>query len=226
MTTLHNHVAGLSQRPTQRMQWRNTLERFGLRAQLLHALIGFAILVMLPVGFAIDYLPPKAWPAGWQPVIVTFHKGLGLWILLFALLWFVHWKWQTTPAPMPNQRRPLHRLAKLVHRMLLVLCIAMPLSGWVMVSAWGDNAIALAPYFHLPAIAKTDQAFAKAMLGVHVLFAWIITGLLALHVAGVLYHQFIKRDPTLKRMIPRFKPPAGHHRFQFDRAKAYTQKLK
>jgi cytochrome b561 len=143
------------------------------------------------------------------------HKALGLWILLAGMAWVFHWLIQPTPAPLSTQAKPLYRLAKLVHKLLLLLCIAMPLSGWVMVSAWSGRSIAILPGLHIPAITHKDEAFAHAMQGMHIVLAWTIIGLLALHVAGAFYHHWIKRDPILKRMIPRLRKPGGDYRFQF-----------
>jgi cytochrome b561 len=37
---------------------------------------------------------------------------------------------------------------------------------------------------------------------VHVYLAWSAIVLIPIHVAGALYHQFVRRDHVLKRMIP------------------------
>ena len=220
-----NRIAGVDNRPPRSIQWRNTLERFGLRAQVLHAIIGLAIIFMLPLGVLITY-----WPHDWAKTIhmnaVILHKGLGFWIFVLGVVWVIHYLKQLTPERLPNQTRPAYRLAKLVHKLLLFLCIAMPLSGWIMVSAWGDRPIIIAPYIHIPTIAKSDAAFGAAMFGVHIVLAWMIAGLLALHIGGSIYHHIIKRDPILKRMVPRFRAPAGYYRFQFDRARDEAKKLK
>jgi cytochrome b561 len=37
---------------------------------------------------------------------------------------------------------------------------------------------------------------------VHVVLAWSAIVLVPLHIAGALYHQFIRRDDVLARMLP------------------------
>jgi cytochrome b561 len=221
MLGLNNQIAGVRQQTRKTIQWLNSEERFGLRAQLFHAVIGFLILFMLAFGFALDIIPDT-----YKRTAYTFHKGLGLWILGLSILWFVHWLRQTTPAPLPTQDRPQYRLAKLVHRLLLALCIMMPLSGWIMVSARSGNPVMVWPGFSLPAIAPKNQEFGYAMLGVHITLAWSLIIISGLHLAGALYHHIIKRDPILKRMIPRFRPPANYYRYQFDRAVQESRKNK
>jgi cytochrome b561 len=219
MLGLNNQVAGVRQHARKTIQWFNSEERFGLRAQLFHALIASLMIFMLAFGFALDFIPDQ-----FKRTAYILHKATGLWILALSAIWFVHWLRQTTPAPLPTQERPQYRLAKLVHRLLLVLCILMPLSGWIMSSARSGNPVQVLPNFSLPAIAPKNNEFGYAMLGVHVTLAWSIIVLSALHIAGALYHHIIKRDPILTRMIPRFRPPAGYYRYQFDRAVRESRK--
>ncbi|HEY1096052.1 MAG TPA: cytochrome b/b6 domain-containing protein [Alphaproteobacteria bacterium] len=212
MLGLKNRVAGLNYNRPKTIQWLNSLEQYGLRAQLLHAVIGAAVILMLALGLSFSFLP-----ASIKGPAVMLHKGLGIWILFASLLWFLSWLQQPTPAALSTQKRPQYRLAKLVHRIMLGLCILMPLSGWVMVSAFSGNDIAIAPNLAVPALVSKDMAFGQAMLGLHILLAWILLGLLALHVSAALYHHIYRRDPILKRMIPRFRPPEGYYRRNFER---------
>ena len=64
------------------------------------------------------------------------------------------------------------------------------------------------------------------MLGLHILLSWILMALLALHVLAALYHHVYRRDATLKRILPRFKPPGGNYRHQFTRGLNKTRKLR
>lgn len=221
MLGLKNRVAGISDRPDRTIQWGNTPERFGLRAQLYHCVMAIAILVMLVVGMTMEH-----WPSEWRGLAFVGHKGLGLWILFAGLVWIIHYLFQLTPEQLPTQIRPAYRLAKLVHRVLLLLCVIMPLSGWAMVSAWGGKPVTIAPGIQLPPIAAKDPSFAKAMQGVHIVLAWVLIGLIVLHIAAALYHHFVVRDPILKRMIPRFAAPKDYYRFQFDKGVRRSKKLR
>ena len=213
MPQLNNRIAGVGLSGPRSIQWRNTLERFGLRAQLLHALLALAMIFMLILGLTME-----DWPKAWRGFAFMLHKGLGVWILFLSLVWIGHYVWQLTPEALPTQPRPEYRIAKLVHKILLLLCVVMPLSGWVMVSAWGSKPVSIAPGLTIPMIVGKDPAFAHAMQGVHITLAWVLIGVIALHAIGAFFHHLIRRDPILKRMIPRFRPPAGYYRFQFDKA--------
>jgi polyisoprenoid-binding protein YceI len=54
------------------------------------------------------------------------------------------------------------------------------------------------PWPHLPLPASLSEP----MEGIHEALAWIAVVLFVLHVAGALRHQFMLRDPVIKRMAP------------------------
>jgi cytochrome b561 len=68
------------------------------------------------------------------------------------------------------------------------------------------------PYFflfnwpNLPFFAGLDVAGRVAAHeqweNVHIVLAWSAIVLIPLHVAGALYHQFIRRDEVMKQMLP------------------------
>lgn len=88
--------------------------------------------------------------------------------------------------------------------------IAVPLIGWSIISAhpprvegaaqiWGFLRLpALSPISHLadPAQKVAHGIFVDA----HVMGGWILVGVLALHIAGALKHQWLDREPALARM--------------------------
>ena len=96
------------------------------------------------------------------------------------------------------------------HFALYFLIIAIPLAGWSMVSS---SSLGLpTPYFglfswpniwflaDLPAVTKAANL--GLFKDIHSLLAFLAIGLVSLHVLAALYHQFIRRDDVLKRMVP------------------------
>ena len=111
-------------------------------------------------------------------------------------------------APSRAQRPRKYLVFVLVHVLFYVLIIAMPLTGWIMASASSD---APTRYFglvdiRLPGIPALDLATREGLEEgfeqVHGNLAWVIIGLLVLHVAGALKHQFVDKDGLLARMAP------------------------
>jgi cytochrome b561 len=37
---------------------------------------------------------------------------------------------------------------------------------------------------------------------IHGVLAWVLFALIALHIAGALFHRFVLKDQTLQRMLP------------------------
>lgn len=142
--------------------------------------------------------------------VTQLHKSVGLTVLLLSLV-RLGWRLLNPPAPLPTTMARWERvLAQAVHVGFYVIMIAMPLTGWIMVSAsrielptllYGQIPWPNLPIAHLdPAAKRTWHSFGRNS---HHLLAKGIYVLLALHVAGALKHQFFSRDePVLARMAP------------------------
>ena len=97
--------------------------------------------------------------------------------------------------------------AHLTHFALYLLLIAMPLSGWLMVSTSTLGIPTL--YFnlfqvpHLPVPAFLGEpAVAEATLKeVHETLALLLIIVVVLHIAAALKHHFVDRDDVLTRMV-------------------------
>jgi len=84
----------------------------------------------------------------------------------------------------------------------------MPLTGWIMASAspafetryFGtvDIRLPFLPTLPMESREAIDDTFGE----IHELLAWVIVGLLALHVGAALKHHFVDRDGLLARMAP------------------------
>jgi cytochrome b561 len=146
--------------------------------------------------------------------ILFWHKSFGLTILALGA---VRIAWALTngrpplPAHLPKSERVL---AKIVHASLYVLMIAMPVTGIVLSQAVGFpvswfGLVSLPDFIHpdlsVPVMARGSVLIAFILH--EKIFAYGLLGLLALHVAGLLKHHWIDRDPSIwRRMVPRRAP--------------------
>jgi cytochrome b561 len=91
-------------------------------------------------------------------------------------------------------------LAKAVHLALYALMIGLPILGWLTLSAKGKPI----PFFgaELPALIEKSQETAKWLKGTHETIATAGYFLVGLHAAAALFHHYVKRDNTLKLMLP------------------------
>jgi cytochrome b561 len=136
--------------------------------------------------------------------IMNNHKAIGLTILALSVLRIV---WRVThPAPpfVETLRTWEAAAAKVVHSLFYFLIVAIPLTGWSMVSfASGGKPVSFFGLFAIPGLPfAADRERAGVFHEVHERFALLALALLVLHVAAALKHHFVDRDATLGRMIP------------------------
>jgi cytochrome b561 len=142
------------------------------------------------------------------------HAMLGALLLLLA---FLRGGWRViAPFVLPDLEKPedlpgWQRLAaEATHVALYVLMFAMPLSGWLMLSANAPNgAIRLPLGMTLPPLPLAESLTAGERANLehnaetaHLALVWIMMTLVALHVGAALKHQFVDRDTVMARMIP------------------------
>ena len=186
--------------------------RYAPLAMGLHWAIAVLILVQLGLGWYMNEVLPDHTPI--QAQVEGVHISLGLTILLLVLARIV--VRLTHPAPplptgMPRWERIL---AHGSHLLFYGLMLALPLTGWALVSL-GAHPISFwgLPWPHLPGVglvfgSPASRATRHALSHVHVyILIWIVLLNLALHVAGALKHQFDGR-PVLWRMTPTSRPSA------------------
>ncbi len=80
--------------------------------------------------------------------------------------------------------------------------IIMPMSGWVINSA-ANVPMSWFGLFQLPNILGPDEAIKNTAATIHEVTAWVFIALITVHALAALYHHFVLKDSTLKRMIRR-----------------------
>ena len=128
------------------------------------------------------------------------HFMLGLTMLLLVLIRVVARVTSATPLITPDPPAWQTLIAKLTHLALYAFMIAMPIAGWVILSASG-KAI---PFYglDLPALVGPSKALARQVKELHETVATIGYFLVGLHAVAALFHHYIVKDNTLRRMMP------------------------
>lgn len=171
--------------------------RYGRLTIALHWLM----LVQLAAVYACIELR-ELFPKGSDPreALKTWHFMLGL--SVFALVWvrIVARRLGGTPPITPVPPAWQQFAARAVHGLLYLLMVAMPLGGWLMLSAAGKPV----PFFglELPPLMGPDEAFAKTVKSWHETAGQTGYVLIGLHAAAALFHHYVQRDDTLRRMMP------------------------
>jgi cytochrome b561 len=144
----------------------------------------------------------ELYPKGSDPraALKTWHFMLGLSVL--AVVWIRLAVNVIGPAPRIEPVPPSWQmlLAKLMHLALYVLMIAVPLAGWLTLSAEGKPI----PFFglQLPALIGESKSSAELVKEIHETGATMGYFLIGAHAAAALFHHYFVRDNTLRRMLP------------------------
>lgn len=130
----------------------------------------------------------------------TWHFMLGLVILGLASFRLAFRCFQVTPPIQPTPAKWQVATAHLAHACLYVLMIAVPIGGWLMLSAAGKPI----PFFglSLPALVEENRDLAKTIKKIHTTVGEIGYYVIALHAVAALFHHYIIKDNTLLRMLP------------------------
>ncbi|WP_374298331.1 cytochrome b/b6 domain-containing protein [Paracoccus sp. (in: a-proteobacteria)] len=191
----------------------NTLHSYGKIARSLHWLTALIILANIALGLVAVRLPMDALDA--KVGLFSVHKTLGIAAFTVALIRIAWALTQPRPVPVHPERRIETFLAESVHWVLYAALVLVPLSGWIEHAATEGFAPILWPLGQgLPLVPKSPQ-LAETMASVHGIFAWLLIGAIAMHVAGALKHAVIDRDGVLARMLrgsPAGSAPARRHR--------------
>lgn len=175
-------------------------------AMLLHWVIALLLAFEISLGWRADDLPRDM-----RGALFALHKPIGITILLLTIIRIL-WRFTKRPPAYPATLQPWERtLADWTHKLFYFFLLAIPLSGWLMVSSgkqWTPiNMFGLFSWPQFPGVAHNPTA--HAIGETHGVLIWGVLILLALHIAGALKHQFIDRDPSNERMLPLARPMLG-----------------
>lgn len=144
----------------------------------------------------------ELYPRGSDPreALKMWHFTLGL--SVFFLVWVritARFMGCTPPIVPPAPKWQL-LIATIVEFSLYGLMVMLPLLGWLTLSAAGDAI----PFIglQLPALVSENKQLAERTEELHVTLATIGYFLIGLHAAAALFHHYVQRDNTLKRMLP------------------------
>ena len=158
------------------------------------------MLVLLATVYASIELR-EFFPKGSDPreALKLWHYMLGLSVLVLVWLRLAVHMIGPVPRIEPDPARWQKLLAKLMHVALYVLMIGMPLAGWLILSAEGKPV----PFFglELPALVGENKDLAKVADEIHETAGVVGYWLIGLHAAAALFHHYIVRDNTLRRML-------------------------
>lgn len=178
-----------------------SIQRYTLTAIVLHWVLALSILTAFVVGVTLDEMPFS--PGKLK--LINWHKWAGITILFLSVLRLL-WRLINRPPALPErilqampgwQTKAFHA----THHLMYLLFFAVPLLGWAYSSAKGYPIVWFG-VLPLPDLMPVNKEIADSIKELHGAAAWGLIGLVALHVAAALKHQFIDKDGLISRMLP------------------------
>lgn len=198
------------------MDRQQAQQRYTKTAIVFHWVIALFILFNICIGSFMESLE--------QPLrtqVVSVHASLGITVLGLAILRIL---WRVTHRP-PDFAGVMaaweKHVAHLAHAFLYFLMVTVPLTGFSILSSNAPRppgtGIRIWVFTDIPRISvlqqNPDAGYRRILhdffLEMHHLSAWILAGLLVLHVAAALKHQFKDKHPEFARMGIGPLPAAG-----------------
>ena len=176
-------------------------DKYSLIAMLLHWLLAMGLAGVFAAGFFMADLPVSPL----KLKLFNWHKWAGIIVLTLTVLRLV-WRITHQPPPLPahiQQRMPAWQ--QLVHQgtqySMYALFFIVPFVGWAYSSASGYPVVVFG-VLPLPDFVTADKVLAELIKPWHEISAFALAGLVGLHVAAALKHQFVDKHAMLQRILP------------------------
>jgi cytochrome b561 len=188
---------------------KNTHKNYGLIAKTLHWLTALLFLGSYMSVYYRHWFTEDKTPENWNAIQIHFSFGVTIAVLvLLRIIWRLM---NTIPAEEPGTALE-HKAARLGHYALYAIMIIMPVTGYL------GTGVATEFFFMFDiekfpntwvftqviqeGLGISFEAFEKPIDFIHkdILGAWLVWMLIAGHVMAALYHHFVRKDRTLKKM--------------------------
>lgn len=177
----------------------NSTTRYGWAAIFLHWLIALIFIGQFALGFVMVRLTSQR--SAFE--LIQLHKSFGF-LLLGLIILRIAWRIGNAAPALPRSVGPLERrTAPLAHFALYAFQLALPLSGWALVSV-SMLEIPSVPFnlFVMPNLPLAESDAAESFwAAAHWYLAYAGIALVALHALAALRHHFWLKDTVLTRMI-------------------------
>jgi len=173
-------------------------QRYSAAARAMHWLTAAIVAVVFFFGLWIHYFEPA--DEAFKLRLYNVHESLGAVVFVLMCIRLAYRLRNPAPPLPPDTPAAIRLAAHGTHAALYALLIAMPVLGFLATNAWGFP-LKVFGVLPLPVPIAKDEAIAKVLSALHWSGALAVVLLIGGHVAGVVYHTFIRRDGLLRRMI-------------------------
>jgi cytochrome b561 len=177
------------------MNLKSTTDRYSSLSIGLHWVMFLLIVAVYACIELREFYPKGSDP---REALKMWHFMLGLSVLVLVSARLVVYLTNQIPPIEPEPPKWQKIGIKLMHFALYALMIAMPILGWLILSAQGKPI----PFFglNLPALIGENKDLMELFKETHEIIGTIGYFLIGLHTVAALVHHYILRDNTLLRM--------------------------
>lgn len=176
----------------------DTLKSYGWITILVHWISAVLVISIFGIGF---YMVDLSYYDDGYHELPKLHISLGL-LLGFLMVLRVLWRIANRgkPKPLDSHTPLIRRLAASMKYALYLLIFTMIATGYLVTTAKGDPA-KIFDLISIPATLELSSDWVDLLGEVHNIAGWLIMVLAAAHAGAALWHHFVIRDMTLKRML-------------------------
>jgi cytochrome b561 len=176
---------------------RNSATTWGTLSRALHWVLGIAIIGMLAYGWWMNHMVPKPDRLFHRSI----HADIGYVVLLLMVVRLI-WRGVNPVPALPDGTRAWERaLARINLWALYLTTIVVALLGWAHSGAHKPDYADWFGLFRVPQFTSENRDNAHFFEDWHIWIAYVLIGLVVLHLLAALYHRVIKRDRVVARMV-------------------------
>lgn len=157
-----------------------------------------AVLILGLFGLGL-YMTSLGYYDAWYHKGPWWHVSFGLVLFVLTLIRLIWRLCSQTPQHLRRDRIS-NSAATLVKWLLYITLLAVMVSGYLINTSKGQPA-SFFDWFGIPSIGSFTANTVDLLGEIHFWGAWLMMGLVVLHVGGALLHHFVWRDRTLVRML-------------------------
>ena len=179
------------------MSLKNTAQKYGSVTKYLHWIITLAIVTQLFLVWSREFITNKSLSIEF----ILLHKSLGMVILMLVIL-FLCWHLMNRKPAYPVKMARWEKIAAhSIQGVMMLLLLAMPITGWMMATAASKNVnlfgMGIIPMPGIP-VSSSLAGFVKDL---HETLAWVLVGAIVIHIGAALKHHFIDKNDVLRKML-------------------------